>query len=179
MKASSMEIDEFYMSLAIKQAEKSMKKGEVPIGAVIVYSGEDKTRTRKTNYIKCLSKIERRYKKGDIISKAYNKRNKSKKTTHHAEILAIEKANKKLKDYRLEGCTMYVTLEPCPMCCGAILASRLDRLVIGTKSDKMGSVGSVVNILENNNFNHKVQITRNVLETNCSNLLSSFFKKLR
>ena len=174
-----MKTDEFYMSLAIKQAEKSIKKNEVPIGAVIVYSGKDITRTRKINYNKSLSRIEKRYKKGDVISKAYNKKKKKKRTTHHAEILAIEKANKKLKDYRLEGCTIYITLEPCPMCCGAILASRIDRIVIGAKSDKNGSAGSVINILENENFNHKVQITRNILEEECSGLLTRFFRKLR
>ena len=117
-------------------------------------------------------------KDGTVLARAYNKRNKDKNAISHAEILAISKACKKIKDFRLEECTMYVTLEPCQMCAGAIVQSRIKRLVIGAKSIKAGSCGSIINILDNNEFNHKVEVT--YLENeDCKEILKDFFKKIR
>lgn len=145
---------EKYMREAMKQAKKAYKINEVPIGCVIVY--EDK-----------------------IIARAYNKRNYKKSTLAHAELLAIEKASKVLNDWRLEGCTMYVTLEPCQMCSGAIVQSRMDRVVIGCMNPKAGCGGSVLNLLQMEQFNHQVDVVRGVLEGECSSLLQQFFKELR
>lgn len=102
-----------------------------------------------------------------------------KNTLSHAELNAIRKASKKLGDWRLEGCTMYVTLEPCQMCAGALVQSRIDQVVIGSMNPKAGCAGSVINILEMEGFNHKVKVVRGVLEEECSTMLSAFFKKLR
>ena len=149
-----MNIDEFYMKTALAQAKKAAAIGEVPIGCVIVY--EDK-----------------------IIARAYNKRNTKRTTLAHAEILAIQKASKHLGDWRLEGCTMYVTLEPCQMCAGAIVQSRMDRVVIGAMNPKAGCAGSILNILQMQQFNHQVELITGVLETNCKNIMQEFFVKLR
>lgn len=146
--------DEKYMKAAIVQAKKGAAIGEVPIGCVIVYDGK-------------------------IIARGYNKRKKEKSTLAHAEIAAIRKACRKLGDWRLEGCTMYVTLEPCPMCAGALVQSRIDRVVIGTTNPKAGCAGSVMNILQEPGFNHQVEVTYDVLREECSAMLSSFFKELR
>ena len=127
---------------------------EVPIGCVIVYEGK-------------------------IIARGYNRRNTDKNTVSHAEINAIRKASKKLGDWRLEGCTLYVTLEPCQMCAGAIIQARVDRVVIGSMNPKAGCAGSVLNLLEMDGFNHKAEVTRGVLEEECSSMLSGFFKELR
>ena len=145
---------EKYMKEAIKQAKKAYKINEVPIGCVIVYENK-------------------------IIARAYNKRNYKKSTLAHAELLAIEKASKVLNDWRLEGCTMYVTLEPCQMCSGAIVQSRMDRVVIGRMNPKAGCGGSVLNLLQMEQFNHQVEVIRGVLEGECSELLQQFFKELR
>ncbi|MDO5292588.1 MAG: tRNA adenosine(34) deaminase TadA [bacterium] len=142
------------MKEAIKQAKKAYKIEEVPIGCVIVH--EDK-----------------------IIARAYNKRNYKKSTLAHAELLAITKASKVLNDWRLEGCTMYVTLEPCQMCAGAIVQSRLDKVVIGCMNPKAGCAGSVINLLDMKGFNHQVEVEKGVMEEECSNLLQQFFKELR
>ena len=115
---------------------------------------------------------------GKIIARGYNRRNTDKNTLSHAELNAIRKASKKLGDWRLEGCTMYVTLEPCQMCAGALVQSRIDEVVIGSMNPKAGCAGSVLNLLEVEGFNHKVKITRGVLEE-CSTMLSDFFKELR
>ena len=147
-------LDEKYMRAAIAQAKKAADIGEVPIGCVIVMD-------------------ER------IIARAYNRRKKEKSTLAHAEIAAIKKACKKLGDWRLEGCSMYVTLEPCPMCAGAIVQARMDRVVMGTENAKAGCAGSVMNILQEEGFNHQVELTKGVLREECSALLKSFFKDLR
>lgn len=149
-----MTVDEKYMREAIRQAKKAAAIGDVPIGCVIVY--EDK-----------------------IIARAYNKRNKNKTTLAHAELLAIAKASKKMGDWRLEGCTMYITLEPCQMCAGAIVQARIPRVVIGSRNPKAGCAGSVLNLLQVKEFNHQVELTEGVLQEECSVMLSDFFRELR
>lgn len=146
--------DERYMREAIRQANKAARIDEVPIGCVIVY--EDR-----------------------IIARGYNQRNKRKTTLAHAELLAIAKAGKVIGDWRLEDCTMYVTLEPCQMCAGAIVQARMKRVVIGSRNAKAGCAGSVLNLLQEERFNHQVELTEGVLEEECSALLSGFFKELR
>lgn len=146
--------DEKYMREAIRQAKKAYAIGEVPIGCVIVY--EDK-----------------------IIGRGYNRRTIDKNTLAHAELAAIKKASKKMDDWRLEGCTMYVTLEPCQMCSGAIVQSRMDRVVVGCMNPKAGCAGSILNILQMPEFNHQVELTTGVLEEECSQMMKSFFKELR
>ena len=145
---------ERYMKEAIRQAKKARALEEVPIGCVIVCNGQ-------------------------IIARGYNRRNVDKDTLSHAELNAIKKASKKLGDWRLEGCTMYVTLEPCQMCAGALMQSRIDRVVIGSMNPKAGCAGSVLNLLEMDGFNHKVEVIRGVLQEECSIMLSDFFRELR
>lgn len=149
-----MNQNEKFMKAALREAKKAEKLEEVPIGCVIVYEGK-------------------------IIARGYNRRNTDKNTLAHAELLAIRKASKKLGDWRLEGCTLYVTLEPCQMCAGAIVQARLDKVVIGSMNPKAGCAGSVLNLLQISAFNHQVEIEKGVLETECSTMLSSFFKNLR
>ena len=146
--------DEKYMKEAIRQAKKAYALGEVPIGCVIVYEGK-------------------------IIGRGYNRRNTDKNTLAHAEITAIKKASKKIGDWRLEGCSLYVTLEPCQMCAGAIVQARIDEVVMGSMNPKAGCGGSILNILEMPEFNHQVKVTRGVLVEECSALLTDFFKELR
>lgn len=146
--------DEKYMAAALKQAKKAYELGEVPIGCVVVHDGK-------------------------IIARGYNRRNTDKNTLSHAEITAINKASKVMGDWRLEGCELYVTLEPCQMCAGALVQSRIDRVVIGCMSPKSGCAGSVLNLLQMEEFNHQVEIERGVLEDECSNLLTEFFVHLR
>jgi len=146
--------DEKYMKEALKQAKKAYILGEVPIGCVIVY--QDK-----------------------IIGRGYNRRNTKKTTLAHAEITAIERASKKMGDWRLEDCTIYITLEPCQMCSGAIVQARIKRAVIGTMNPKAGCAGSILNILQMKEFNHQVEITTGVLEEECTAILQKFFKELR
>ena len=145
---------ERYMKEAIRQARKAEALMEVPIGCVIV-------------------------KDGRIIARGYNRRNTDKNTLSHAELNAIRKASRVTGDWRLEGCTMYVTLEPCQMCAGALVQSRIDGVVIGCMNPKAGCAGSVINLLDMDGFNHRVKITRGILEEECSSMLSGFFKKLR
>ncbi len=147
-------MDEKYMREALKLAKKAAKLGEVPIGCVIVYQDR-------------------------IIGRGYNRRNTDKSTLSHAEITAIKKASKMLDDWRLTDCTLYVTLEPCQMCAGAIVQARVTRVVMGCMNPKAGCGGSVLNILEMPEFNHQVNVTRGILEEECSRLLSGFFKSLR
>jgi hypothetical protein len=151
-----MNRDEFFLKEAIKQAKKAGDIGDVPIGCVIVF--EDK-----------------------IIARAYNRRNKDKSTLAHAEIISIKKACKKIGDWRLEDCTMYITLEPCPMCAGAIIQSRIKRVVLGAMNSKAGCAGSIINILQTDGFNHKTEISLidEPLHSECVSLLTSFFKALR
>ena len=145
---------EKYMKEAIRQAKKAAAIGYVPIGCVVVY--DDK-----------------------IIARAYNQRNKRKTTLAHAELLAIQKASKKLGDWRLEECTMYVTLEPCQMCAGAIVQARIPKVFIGAMNPKAGCAGSVLNILQVEGFNHQTEIEQGVLEEECSQMMSDFFRELR
>ena len=142
------------MREALKQARKAYALGEVPIGCVIVY--EDK-----------------------IIARGYNRRNTDKNTLSHAEITAINRASKKMGDWRLEGCTLYVTLEPCQMCAGAIIQSRISKVVMGAMNPKAGCGGSILNILQMAEFNHQVEVERGILEKECSEILQDFFKALR
>lgn len=147
-------MEEKFMKEALKQAKKAKDIGETPIGCVIVY--EDK-----------------------IIARGYNKRNKNKSTLAHAELIAIDKASKKMGDWRLEECTMYVTLEPCQMCAGAIVQSRMKKVVIGAMNQKAGCAGSILNLLQVEEFNHQVEIITGILEEECSAVLQEFFKELR
>lgn len=148
------EEDRKFMKEAIRQAKKAYKLLEVPIGCVIVY--EDK-----------------------IIARGYNRRNTDKTTLAHAEITAIKKACRKLGDWRLEECTMYITLEPCPMCAGAIIQARIPRVVVGSMNAKAGCAGSVLNILEEPKFNHQAEFVNGVLEEECTEMLQEFFRELR
>ena len=146
--------DEKYMYEAMKLARRAERLDEVPIGCVIVYNGE-------------------------IIAKGYNRRNKDKCTLAHAEIMAIKKASKVIGDWRLEECTMYVTLEPCQMCAGAIVQARIPRVVVGAMNKKAGCAGSVLNLFQVDAFNHQVEFEHGILEETCSSMLSEFFKTLR
>ena len=143
-----------YMKEALKEAQKAAKLGEVPIGCVIVY--EDR-----------------------IIARGYNKRNTKKTTLAHAELIAIQKASKVTGDWRLEDCTMYVTLEPCQMCSGAIVQARIKEVVVGAMNPKAGCAGSILNILQMEEFNHQVELTTGVMKEECEAVLKEFFKDLR
>ena len=146
--------EEKYMKEAMKQARKAYKLGEVPIGCVIVYEGK-------------------------IIGRGYNRRNTDKNTLAHAEITAIKKASKIIGDWRLEDCDLYVTLEPCQMCSGAIVQARIPNVYIGCMNPKAGCAGSILNILEMPQFNHQVNVVRGILEQECSEMLKQFFVELR
>ena len=152
--ASIGSVHEKYMKEALKQAKKALALGEVPIGCVIVH-------------------------KGKIIGRGYNRRNTDKSTLAHAEITAIKKASKYIGDWRLEECTIYITLEPCQMCAGAIVQARVGRVVIGAMNPKAGCAGSVLNLLEHPQFNHQVEVERGILEEECSEMLTAFFQRLR
>lgn len=145
---------EKYMKEALKEAVKAYNKGEIPVGAVIVK--DDK-----------------------IIARAHNQKEEKKDTTKHAEILAIQKASKKLDAWRLQDCEMYVTLEPCSMCAGALIQARVKKVIIGTMDEKTGACGSVLNLLGDYKFNHKVEVETGILKENCEKLLKDFFKTLR
>lgn len=147
-------MEEKFMKEALKEAKKAYNKLEVPVGAVIV-------------------------KDGQIIARAHNLKESKKDTTKHAEILAIQKASKKLDSWRLLDCEMYVTLEPCTMCAGAIIQARVGKLYIGTMDYKTGACGSVLNVLEDYPFNHKVEYETGILKDECENILQEFFKELR
>ncbi len=149
-----MEQQEKYMKQAIRQAKRAYALGEVPIGCVIVY-------------------------KDKIIARGYNRRNTDKNTLAHAEITAIRRASKKIGDWRLEGCTMYVTLEPCQMCAGALVQSRIDKVVIGCMNPKAGCAGSVLNLLQMAEFNHQAEVERGICQEECSQILKQFFRELR
>ena len=148
------EIKEKFMQEAIKEAKKAYKKLEVPVGAVIVKNGE-------------------------IIAKAHNLKETKFDTTKHAEILAIQKASKKLKSWRLLDCEMYITLEPCSMCAGAIINSRIKKIYIGAMDEKTGAAGSKLNLFKDYTFNHNVEIETNVMQDECEKILKDFFKELR
>lgn len=142
-----------FMKQALKQAQKAYDKGEVPVGAVIV-------------------------KNNKIIARAHNEKEEKCDTTKHAEIIVIQKASKKLKSWRLSDCEMYVTLEPCSMCAGAIIQARIKKVYIGTTDTKTGACGSVLNLF-NYNFNHKVEVEKEILQQDCENMLKKFFAELR
>lgn len=146
--------DEYFMQLALKEAKKAFDLGEVPVGCVIVLDGK-------------------------VIAKAHNLRESKNSILAHAEVLAINKANKSLGTWKLDGATIYVNVEPCAMCAGCILQSRIKRLVFGCHEPKFGACGSVVNLLNNSNFNHQVEITSGILEEESSKLLKDFFQILR
>lgn len=146
--------DERYMREAVKQAKKAYALGEVPIGCVIVHDGK-------------------------IIGRGYNRRNTDKSTLSHAELAAIRKASRVIGDWRLEECTLYVTLEPCQMCAGAIVQARIPKVVMACMNPKAGCAGSVLNILDMPEFNHQVESVRGVMEEECSRMLKTFFKELR
>ena len=142
------------MKEALKEAQKAYRKLEVPVGAIVVKNGE-------------------------IIARAHNLKETKNDTTKHAEILAIQKASKKLGAWRLEECEMYVTLEPCTMCAGAIINSRIKKVYIGTKDPKAGACGSVLNLFEDYKFNHKVEYETEIMQKECEKILKEFFKELR
>ena len=143
-----------YMKQALRQAKKAYENGDVPIGCIIVYDGK-------------------------VIARGYNRRNKDKQSLAHAEMMAIKKASKVMGDWRLEDCTMYITLEPCQMCAGAIVQARIPEVVIGCMNPKAGCAGSIINLLDMKAFNHQVNVTRGILETECSEMLKNFFRELR
>lgn len=147
-------MQEKFMKLALKEAKKAYDKGEIPVGAVIVKNDE-------------------------VIAKAHNLKEIKFDTTKHAEILAIQKASKKLKSWRLEDCEMYVTLEPCSMCAGALIQARLKKVYIGTMDYKTGACGSVLNLLNDYKFNHLVEAETGILQPECEEILKNFFKELR
>ncbi len=147
-------MEEKFMKEALKEAQKAYDKLEVPVGVVIVNNGK-------------------------IIARAHNIKEEKRDTTRHAEIIAIQKASKKLNNWRLTNCEMYVTLEPCSMCAGALIQSRIKKVYIGTMDSKTGACGSVLNLLEDFTFNHKVEIETGILQKECEELLKKFFKELR
>ena len=142
------------MQIAISAAQIAEENGDVPIGSVIVY-------------------------KNQIIGKAYNQREQLKDPTAHAEIIALTQAAAYMQTWRLNGCTMYVTLEPCPMCAGALVLSRMDRLVYGCNDPKAGACGSLYDIVRDERLNHRLKVTSGVLMDECSRLLQDFFQKKR
>jgi len=149
-----MNKDEYYMGLAIEEAKKAEAIGEVPIGAVLVVGDQ-------------------------IVAKTHNLREKEQRSIAHAEILAIDEACRQLGTWRLENSTLYVTLEPCPMCAGAIVLSRVERVVYGASDPKAGCAGTLMNLLTEERFNHQAEVISGVKETECAELLTNFFKKLR
>ena len=149
-----MQEKEIFMKEALKEAKKAYDKLEIPVGAIIV-------------------------KDGKIIARAHNQKETKCDTTNHAEILAIQKASKKLNSWRLIDCEMYVTLEPCSMCAGAIINSRIKKVYIGTMDEKTGAVGSVFNLFNDYKFNHKVDFEAGILKDECEDILKRFFKELR
>lgn len=154
MQTQKISEDEKYMREAVKQARKAYALGEVPIGCVIVHDGK-------------------------IIGRGYNRRNKDKSALSHAEITAIRKASRIIGDWRLEECTLYVTLEPCQMCAGAIMQARIPKVVMACMNPKAGCAGSILNIFDMPAFNHQVEVVRGVMEEECSQMLKNFFKELR
>lgn len=149
-----MSEQEYYMTEALIEAKKAFLLNEVPIGAVMV-------------------------RKGEIIARGYNLRNSTKNPLCHAEIDVINKSAEVVGDWRLEDCTLYVTVEPCPMCAGAIVQSRIPKVVFGTRNSKAGCAGSILNILQEPRFNHQVDIEENVLQQQCAELMKAFFKNFR
>lgn len=148
------ELDEIFMRLALQEAERAAEAGEIPIGAVVV-------------------------KEGGIVGTGFNRRETRHDPTAHAEVLAIQRAAKALGRWRLTGCTLYATIEPCPMCAGAAVLARVDRLVYGAADPKGGAVGSLYDIARDPRLNHRIDVVSGVLETDCANIMRSFFRSLR
>ncbi len=146
--------NEWFMNEALKEATKAYIKEEIPVGAVIV-------------------------KDGKVIARGHNEKERRNNPLHHAEMAAIQKASKKIGSWRLYGCSLYVTLEPCPMCAGALIQSRVDRVIIGAPDPKAGAVGSVIDLLADERFNHKVDVVHGILQHECSKILKDFFADLR
>ncbi|MCD7905606.1 MAG: tRNA adenosine(34) deaminase TadA [Clostridiales bacterium] len=144
----------YFMGLALEEAEKAFEIDEVPIGCVIVYEGE-------------------------VIGKGFNSRISDKNPLCHAEIKAVNEACKRVGDWRLEGCSLFVTIEPCPMCSGAILQARMDKVIFGAANPKAGCCGSILNMMDDDRFNHKVQVVKGVREEECAGLMKDFFKRRR
>lgn len=162
-----------YMKQAIRQAQKTGASGDVPIGCVIVYDGlspESRAGAQAA---------QRGIKAGTVIGRGYNRRNADGSALQHAEIIAIKKACKKLGDWRLEDCTLYVTLEPCPMCAGAIVQARIPRVVMGCMNEKAGCCGSVLDLLHQERLNHRAQVRVGLCGEACSALMRDFFAQLR
>ena len=153
-KRSWILVDEYYMRLALEEAQKAKVLGEAPIGAVLVKNGE-------------------------ILAKGYNLREKDQQVTSHAEIIAMQQANLRLHSWRLTDTVLYVTMEPCAMCGGAMIQSRISRVVFGAYDPKGGVCGSLFNLFEQEGLNHKVEVTGGVLEESCSNILTEFFQEIR
>jgi len=151
---NGIEQDHYYMNLAIEEAQKAAAKGEVPIGAVIVHEGE-------------------------VIARAHNLRETTQNAVMHAELLAIQEACQKVGNWRLENAKLYVTLEPCPMCAGAILQSRIPRVIYGARDAKAGSVDSLYRLLNDERFNHQCDVTESVMADECGGMLTQFFRALR
>ncbi len=147
-------MQEIYMKEAMKEAKKAYKKCEIPVGAIIVRNGE-------------------------IIGRGYNQKEKKNDTTKHAEIIAIQRASKKINSWRLIDCEMYVTLEPCCMCAGAIINSRIKKVYIGASDEKTGAVGSILNLFEDYKWNHSVKFEKGIMKDECEEILKKFFKELR
>lgn len=147
-------LDIMYMKEALKEAQKAFELDETPIGAIVTMDGE-------------------------IIARGYNRRNTDKNPLAHAEIIAINEAANKIGDWRLEDCTLYITLEPCPMCAGAIVQARIPKVVFGARSPKAGFAGSVINILQLDTLNHQVEIAEGILEEECSQILKQYFRNMR
>lgn len=154
MSSIANELDLRFMRMALKEAHKAIRTGDVPVGAIVVCDGI-------------------------IVAKARNTKEKLNLTTRHAEINAIEKASKKMSKWRLTGCTIYVTMEPCPMCAGALHQARVSRIVYGARDLKHGACGSLMNLFEVNGLNHYPEVKGGVLETECAQVLKDFFSELR
>jgi tRNA(adenine34) deaminase len=154
MKSQTAEKNEVFIRAALAEARKAEKLGEVPVGAVITLNDK-------------------------IIARGYNKNITSNDPTAHAEIVALKAAAQKLKNYRLNGCRMYVTIEPCPMCAGALVWSRISEIVFGAYDPKAGACGSVVNVVDHKKLNHRIKTTGGVLEKDCRSIIQKFFKKRR
>ncbi|MDD6282864.1 nucleoside deaminase [Oribacterium sp. HCP28S3_H8] len=170
---NSVTEQEAYMKQAIREARKAARNGDVPIGCIIVYDGS--APQSKAD----MHASELGITPGTVIGKGYNRRNKDHNALMHAEIIAIRKACKKFQDWRLEDCTMYVTLEPCPMCAGAIVQARLPRVVLGARNPKAGCCGSVIDLLHQDRLNHQAEMTEHILTEECQALMTDFFAVLR
>ena len=151
---AAINLDMIFMQQALLEAQKAAELGEVPIGAVVVRNGQ-------------------------IVGRGYNLRETTKDPIAHAELIAIKEASISLGGWRLIGCTLYVTLEPCPMCAGAIVQSRIERVVFGCSDPKAGCAGTLMNLLEEQRFNHQAEVSAGVLEAECSSILKDFFRELR